>query len=273
MECCENPLNDKVVVTDTLSGIGTGHLENFLAHALCLDGEASFDFNGNCFVLKKGDLMIVRKGKLLENFEQSSDFKVKVIYLESSFVEAATPNTNYGMKGSLALFLNPVMHLSDFQFNLCQEDFRNVEFRHRTTCYKFYEESLRCAVQLMILDFFDFHARNYGESDLSTQNATIMNRFLAMLENGDYRKNREITYYASELCVTAKYLSEVCKKTSGHSANFWVNRYTILDISRMLRKKELTFVEISDMFHFSSPAYFSRYVQRYLGMKPTDCRE
>ena len=138
MDCCENPLNDKVVVTDTLAGIGTGHLENFLAHALCMDGEASFDFNGSRFQLKKGDLMIVRKGKLIENFEQSPDFTVKVIYLESSFVEASTPNTNYGMKGSLALFLNPVMRLSEFQFNLCNEDFRNVEFRHKATCYKFY---------------------------------------------------------------------------------------------------------------------------------------
>ena len=132
---------------------------------------------------------------------------------------------------------------------------------------------MRCAVQLMLLDFFDFHARNYGESTLSTQYAVIMNKFLAMLENGDYRKNREVSYFASELCVTSKYLSEICKKVSGHSANFWINRYTILDISRLLRNKRLSFVEISDLFNFSSPAYFSRYVQRYLGMNPTEYRE
>lgn len=273
MECCENPLNDKVIVTDTLTGIGTGHLEKFLAHALCMDGEAFFDFNGNRFQLKKGDLMIVRKGKFIENFEHSQEFVVKVIYLESSFVEASTPNTNYGIKGSLALFLNPVMHLSDFQFNLCNEDFKNVELRHKATCYKFHNEGLRCAVQLMLLDFFDFHARNYGESTLSTQYAIIMNKFLAMLENGDYRKNREVTYYASEICITAKYLSEVCKKVSGHSANFWINRYTSLDISRQLRNKSLTFVQISDMFNFSSPGYFSRYVQNNLGLNPSDYRE
>ena len=33
------------------------------------------------------------------------------------------------------------------------------------------------------------------------------------------------------------------------------------------------FIELSDLYHFSSPAYFSRYVQKYLGVKPTDLRE
>uniref|UniRef100_UPI00336C13A2 AraC family transcriptional regulator n=3 Tax=Muribaculaceae TaxID=2005473 RepID=UPI00336C13A2 len=54
---------------------------------------------------------------------------------------------------------------------------------------------------------------------------------------------------------------------------FWINRYTSLDISRQLRDKSLTFVQISDMFHFSSPGYFSRYVQNNLGMSPSDYRE
>ena len=100
-----------------------------------------------------------------------------------------------------------------------------------------------------------------------------MNRFLTMLEAGEYREHREVTYYADRLCVTSKYLSEVSKKASGYAANYWINRYTILDISRQLRNKSLTFVQISDMFGFSSPAYFSRYVQQNLGVKPSDYRE
>ncbi len=41
---------------------------------------------------------------------------------------------------------------------------------------------------------------------------------------------------------------------------------------RLLRDKSLTFVRISDMFYFSSPAYFSRYVQQHLGVSPTEYR-
>lgn len=94
-----------------------------------------------------------------------------------------------------------------------------------------------------------------------------------MLEDGTYREHREVSYYVDCLCITSKYLSEVLKKVSRYAANYWINRYTILDISRLLRDKSLTFVQISDMFGFSSPAYFSRYVQQNLGLNPTDYRK
>ena len=55
-------------------------------------------------------------------------------------------------------------------------------------------------------------------------------------------------------------------------ANYWINRFTILDITRLLRDKQLDLIEIADLFNFSSASYFSRYVQRYLGESPTEYR-
>lgn len=269
----ENLLFDKVLVRDSVIGFGTPEYENYLAHALCLCGSLSFRFNDSDFTLSKGDLMIVRQPTLLSDMKPSEDFEVKIIYIDSKFVQHCTPQSNYGVKGQMALFKNPVMRLNQAQFDLCLKDFESVEYRCKTLGFVFYEESIRCAVQLMILDFFDFHAYLYNESSVSAQYANIMNRFLELLETGIYRTHREVTFYASELCVTSKYLSEICKKVSGHSANFWINRYTSLEIARLLRDKSLTFVQISDIFNFSSPAYFSRYVRHNLGMNPTDYRD
>lgn len=262
-----------VIIEHTLDGLGTEAYSDYLAHAICQSGHCSFTFNGNCFVLKEGDMMIVRKGKLVENIHPSDDFEVKVLYVTSSFIELCTPQTNYGVKGQLSLFLNPVMSLDEGQRFVCERDFRWIEYRLTQTGHAFYRELLMNAVQSAILDFFDFHSAINRESGVSTQNASLMSRFLDMLENGDYRHNREVTYYADALCVTPKYLSEVSKKVSGYPANYWINRYTSLDIARLLRDKRLTFVQISDMFRFSSPAYFSRYVQRTLGLNPTQYRE
>ena len=83
---------------------------------------------------------------------------------------------------------------------------------------------------MFIIDFFDFHSHLYGVDNIPLQSATIMSRFLNMLENGTYRK---VNWYAD---------------------------------------KSLTFVRISDLFGFSSPAYFSRYVQQHLGVSPTEYR-
>lgn len=261
-----------MIVADRLGVVRLDSEEEYLAHLLCIGGVCRYRFNERDFELRPGDLSIVRKRKLIERVEPSDDFSCRIIYAKPGFIDLCTPQSNYGMKGTLALFLNPVMHLSPEQQIVCRRDFDLLEQRMRDTEHRFYRETLINAMQAAILDFFDFHARIYGESDISTQNASIMSRFLNMLESGTYREHREVSYYADCLCVTSKYLSEVSKKVSGFAANYWINRYTILDITRLLRDKSLTFVQISDIFGFSSPAYFSRYVQQNLGMKPSDYR-
>lgn len=261
-----------IIITDTLEGLGTDTYSNYLAHALCLSGTCQLGYNGQELKLHAGDLMIVRKGKLVDRIKPSKDFRVKVIYVTSGFVVLSTPQSNYGMKGQLSLFINPIMRLTAEQQELCRRNFEMVEFRLRNTDHHFHRDMLIGTLQILILDFFDFHSHLYREDNISLTNASIMNRFLNMLENGTYREHREVTYYANYLCVTSKYLSEVSKKVSGYAANYWINRYTTLDISRLLRDKSLTFVQVSDMFGFSSPAYFSRYVKQHLGVNPTEYR-
>lgn len=261
-----------VMIVDVAGRLDADVGEEYLAHLFCMAGSCRFSFNGSEFELHAGDLSIVRKRKMVERVEPSEDFRAKIIYARPGFVELCTPQSNYGMKGSLALFLNPVMRLTPEQQAVCLRDFDLLERRIADTEHRFYREALVNAMQAAILDFFDFHARIYDQSDISTQNASIMNRFLRMLESGAYREHREVTYYADCLCVTSKYLSEVSKKVSGYAANYWINRYTVLDISRLLRDKSLSLSQIADMFCFSSQAYFSRYVQQNLGLSPTDYR-
>ena len=100
----------------------------------------------------------------------------------------------------------------------------------------------------------------------------VMHRFIDMLERGDYRRSREVGYYADRLCVTPKYLSEVCRKVSGYAANFWINRYATIDIARLLRDKSLSLTDIADMYGFTSQSHFTRYVQQNLGASPSAFR-
>lgn len=264
--------NKNIVIADSLNDLGSAAFSDYLVHALCLEGKCRILYNGAEHMMQKGDLMIVRKGKLIERIYPDSSFRVTSIYITTKFINLCTPQSNYGAKGQLALFLNPIMHLTPLQFEQCQRNFNALNERMQQTDHHFYQDMMISQVQMLILDFFDFHASLYKEQDVSTQSAAIMNKFVSLLESGAYRSHREVTWYADQLCVTSKYLSEVSKSVSGYAANFWINRYTVLDISRLLRDKTISFVQISDIFNFSSPAYFSRYVSHYLGVNPTDYR-
>ena len=255
-----------------LDSLGTEKAGGLLAHLYCTGGSCEMDFNNSAFVIAKGDCAIVRATQLITAVRPSLDFSVMVLYASPVFIEKATPNNNYGIRGTLSLFQNPVMHLSEQEQMDCERDFIAMERRLVETGHYFYDEVLLAVMQVLILDFFHFHVRIHGKDEVPSQSSSIMSRFIAMLDRGDYRQNREVSYYASELCVAPKYLSEVSKSVSGFSASWWINRFTILDISRKLRDRSLDFNVIADLFNFSSPAYFSRYVQRYLGTSPTEYR-
>lgn len=239
-----------VIIEDNLDGVGSRRYESYLVHALCLGGSCAFKFNGKQFELHESDLMIVRKGKLIDDIRHSDDFVVKVLYVTAPFIKLCTPQTNYGIKGQLSLFLNPVISLDTEQRFVCERDFRWIEYRLNQIRHTFYRELLINAIQSAILDFFDFHSTINKETGISTQNAILISRFLYMLENGDYRQNREVAYYADALCVTSKYLSEVSKAVSGYTANYWIKKYTYLDIARLLRDKNLTLFKYQICFIF-----------------------
>lgn len=265
---------EELIIRYSLDSLSDADVSLHLAHILCLQGSARIHYNGNVFEMGRGDCAIIRATQFFEGWEHSDDCAVKIIYADPQFIERATPNNNYGIRGSLSLFNVPVMHLTNDEFQRCQRDYEAIEERLSHPEHHFFRDVKLCAMQNLILDFFDFHVRiGSSTNDIQSQSAQLMWRFIGMLERGDYRQNREVSYYASELCVAPKYLSEVSKSVSGQSANYWINRFTILDISRLLRSRELDFVEIADMFNFSSPSYFSRYVQRYLGLSPTDYRD
>lgn len=248
-------------------------LNSYVAHIICTKGQLDFTFNGNSFSLKAGEAMIIRLQHLMENMQPSADLEVMCIYARNDFVELCTPRSNYGIKGSMALFTCPVMRMDTERFEQLHHDFLQIERRLQQVDNMFQDDVMISVTQLMFLDFFDIHAAENGLANISFQDTDIISRFMDMLEQGDYVKNREVGYYADRLFVTPKYLSEVCKKVSGNTANYWISRFTTIHIRKLLKARDMTFTEISDLFEFSSPAYFSRFVQKHLGTSPTSFRE
>ncbi|MBR1769712.1 MAG: AraC family transcriptional regulator [Bacteroidales bacterium] len=268
-----NTEKEHIIISNTLIGVCSERLEGYICHAYCHIGQCSFKFNEQSYVLQAGDCLIVRRVDLITDVCEDNNLRVDVIYVSAEFIELCTPQSNYGMKGQLALFNNPIMHLTPEQQQVCILDFDYIKRRLALTTHHFHRDVMINAVQCLIIDFFDFHASLYGDVKISSPQADIMERFLQMLEQGDYRHNRDIGYYADRLYVTPKYLSEVSKSVSGYSANYWIKRYTSLDISRCLRQKNYTLSELADIFGFSSTGYLSRYVQKNLGLKPSELRE
>ena len=267
-------LSEDIIISSSIDQTAAMQQQGYITHALCRDGSCTFRLGAREHRLVAGDCLIIpQQSLLLHDYSPSSDFRIEVIYVSAHFTEVASPQSNYGMRGHLALFENPVMHLTAAQQEVCELNFDYIRRRLALPQHNFHRDAMLNAVQCMIIDFFDFHVELYGERHVTNQQALLMRQFMSLLDRGEYVQHRDVAHYADALCVTPKHLSEVCREVSGQSAMYWITRYTALNISRTLRNRALTIDEISDYYGFSSTNYFVRYVQKNLSASPSALRE
>lgn len=262
-----------IVFADNLKEITSKYFSDYAIHILCTRGTYSFKMLDKTFRVKDHDFVILTSNSLVSDIVTSADLEVIVLCVSYRFAFNYMPNNNYDVIGALSLLDNPVLPLTQKEQTICEADMKMVRWRLEDKSHHFYSELMGYLVVAFFLDLYEIHVRINVDKNVSEQNALLLRRFIKLLETGEYKTNREVAHYASSLYVTPKYFSEVCKKVSGRTPLYWIDRFTIIEITRLLKNKELTLTDISDKMNFSSISYFSRYVLRLLGVSPTEYRQ
>ena len=264
---------DGIVFADTWQEMRDLQYAGRVIHILCLKGNMGFTFQDTHYNISSGDYVILPNAALVSDFSASDDFQGILMNLSEAFVTSIAIRSNYGIIGHLSLLRNPVMKLSGRDFRICGSALQYLRMRMEDERHFFREELLGSLLTAHILDLYDIHARSRKELQVSEHIASLLRNFIELLYDGEYVRNRDLEFYASRLCITPHYLSEICKKASGNPASYWIDRFTMQEITRLLRQKELTLTEIAERMNFSSVSYFSRYVQKRLDMSPSEYRK
>ena len=263
---------DKIIFFDSLADCRFTRYADHVLHILCTEGNMSFTFQNVRYNVMPGDYVILTNPSLTSAFSESDDFGAVVMCLSDPVITSMAIRSNYGIIGHMSLLQNPVMKLSPHDYRICMEDLQRIRERLAEENHLFREEMMGYLLIAHIIDLYDIHARNQADRNVSERNAALLKRFVELLYNKEYIQNRSLSYYASLLCITPHYLTEVCKKISGKPATYWIDRFTAHEVIRLLCQKEIPLKEIADRLNFSSLSHFSRYVQKQIGMPPSEYR-
>ena len=266
------PKFDGIVFVDTWQDFNALRDVGRIIHILCRKGNMGFTFQDTHYNISAGDYVILPNATLASDFSASDDFQGILMNLSEAFTTSIAIRSNYGIIGHLSLLRNPVMKLSERDFRVCEAALQYLRMRMEEEKHYFREELLGSLLTAHILDLYDIHARNHKNLQVSERITSLLREFIELLYNGEYIRNRDLEFYASRLCITPHYLSEICKKISGRPASYWIERFTMQEITRLLRQKDLPLTEIAERMNFSSVSYFSRYIQKRLGVPPTEYR-
>ena len=99
----------------------------------------------------------------------------------------------------------------------------------------------------------------------------IFQNFIQLVtkDNGILRSVKE---YARRLNISPKYLSVICRESSGKSASEWITEILNIEIERMLRYTDLSMKEISVCLEFSNCSVFSKYIRQHFNMSGVEYR-
>lgn len=269
----KEPIHNSIMLYNTaeIHKLPSDFLGRYHIHILCHAGKAQFSFMGNTYTMKEGDWTIWQMSSQITDALYSSDFKADFLLVDKNFLLEYNPEKVWASKAFVYIKQNPVFHLDNKGMAMIEYNFIQIK-RRIAEPHLFQKEILGKQLQIFLLDLWEIY-RNAMENILRADNssALLFTRFMNMLPV--YSKTeREVEFYADKLCVSAKYLSEVVKKSSGHPASYWINGYAIQEILSLLKQPNLTFAEISYQMNFCNPAHFTRFVKKQTGDSPTELR-
>ncbi len=245
----------------------------FILLALCTRGSASYTVDTQRLTAKQGDIIIVSERHVVDGYTASPDLQGMGFMLSVDFFYEIIRNVSE--VSSLLLFSkdHPIASLSESEAELFKDYFYLIMGKVSNTDNRFRRDVARALMLAMFYDLSNFMSRMQPEpSSKQTRANAIFTEFIQLLED-NYKRERRVGWYAEQLCISPKYLSETVKSVSKRTPNEWIYNYVTLEIRISLKNTSKTIKEIAQELNFPSQSFLGKFFKEHVGMSPLAYRK
>ena len=239
---------------------------------LCTDGSMSFLVNGQQNTAHRNDVVILSPEMIIDKKQISGDFKFRCIFVSLDYAIKMLPLSVRSWNFKIFFEQHPRIPLSENGVAIFNRYCDLLKWKLADKSNPYREYIIDGLMQALVFEFrhlFDGYANLTPRPISSAEN--IFGSFVDMLATS-YPKHRNVAYYADKLNITAKYLSVVCKKTSGKNSSKIIDSYVLKDIENLLRNSKKSIKEVSNELAFPNTSFFGRYVKKNFGCTPVELR-
>jgi len=269
-------LSNCLALTDQISDAHTTQEStrlNFILMALCLKGQAKYNIDTKEQTVKAGDLLFISERHIVDNYSASADFECLCIMVSTEFYHGFVQSVQN--VSSLLLFSmnNPVVALTPSEVQVFSNYFHTIREKITNTGHHYRENLVKALLLAMFYDMSNviYRVEQQGKKPQMRADA-LFSQFIRLLEQ-NFRSIRRVSWYAEQLFITPKYLSEVVKQTSKRTPNEWIDSYVILEARVLLKTTTMSIKEIADELHFPSQSFLGKYFKEHVGVSPSEFRK
>ena len=146
-----------------------------------------------------------------------------------------------------------------------------IVYNDRENCFRY--EIAKDLLHIFLMDLYDKTYRWFSAQDIEGRNRQdeLFRRFMSLVHT-HCSSTREVAFYAGKLCISTKYLTDICRHIIGKPAKKIIDDFTILEIKVLLQNTEQPIQLISDNLHFPDQSYLGRFFKRHEGISPVEFR-
>lgn len=230
-------------------------------------GSLRISINMTDFEVMSPAMIAYIDGMIVRHLEASEDAESDVFIFSKSFSDEVLAEANVSNQLRTRLMTNPVfpMHENEnviMSFKSIMRDMIKQDSQFKSEAVKHLALSL----------YYGYALR--GENLLErkkSRSERITDEFFSLVKE-HYRYCRDVTYYASRLCITPKYLSQSVKDITGKPALSCIDDFVCAEAKALLRSTSMSIEQISDTLSFPNQSLFGKYFKRITGMSPRQYR-
>ena len=252
------------------SYIGSAVKLMFVSLIICRKGKMRIRVNLKEMTVEPNDVLLVTPGSIVDMVICEGECRMAVIHIDNDKV-SHQPNVKILLQlRSIIKNESFVTRFSEAAIVQFVEAYKMVRRVIDDGSLRFKDEAIEGSFQVMAAYWMNEIAvqSESAKPTVLSRNEQLFQTFIRLVQK-NYMVHREVSFYADQICITAKYLGVVVAQVSGRRPLDWIRDYVILDAKAMLLSREYSIQQISQLLNFPNPSFFSKYFREAVGYSPS----
>lgn len=231
-------------------------------------GQAKVEIDGRPYTLQPGTLLTLLPYHLVYTRTSDADFHSLVL----AFTFDSMTDFPYMLQSCISekMERTPIIQLTSGESEKLKRLYDTIATHHLLTEHPSYAEILRSFLFIFTAEVSAIYSAKPIKAS-ATHGEELTDGFFRLLHE-HFRTNRELSFYASLLCISPKYLSRIICRVTGQVPSFWIADFIVREAKMLLKSTTFTVTQLSDQLCFPNSSFFARYFKRYAGVSPSEYR-